>query len=113
MTVEFDIEGQRFTALNGGPMYKFTEAISFVVRCKDQAELDYYWKKLTSGGGKEVACGWLKDKYGVAWQIIPDGLMEMLDTKNPDRVDRVMSAVMDMVKLDIKKLKAAYTGKTK
>ena len=114
MTVEFDIEGQRFTALNGGPNYKFTEAISFVVRCKNQAELDYYWKKLTSGGGKEVACGWLKDKYGVAWQIVPVGLMEkMLDRKDPEKVDRVMAAVMDMVKLDIKKLKAAYAGKKK
>lgn len=114
MTVEFDIEGQRFTALNGGPNFKFTEAISFVVRCKTQAELDYYWKKLSSGGGKEVACGWLKDKFGVAWQIVPEGLMEtMLASKHPDRVDRVMAAVMDMVKLDIKKLKAAYAGENK
>jgi predicted 3-demethylubiquinone-9 3-methyltransferase (glyoxalase superfamily) len=113
MTVEFDIEGQRFTALNGGPNFKFTEAISFVVRCKNQAELDYYWKKLTSGGGKEVACGWLKDKFGVAWQIVPDSVMEMLDSKNPEKVERVMAAVMDMVKLDIKKLKAAYSGKKK
>ena len=113
MTVEFDLEGQRFTALNGGPNYKFTEAISFVVRCKNQAELDYYWKKLTSGGGQEVACSWLKDKFGVAWQIIPDRLMEMLDSKDPERVDRVMAAVMNMVKLDIKKLKAAYAGKKK
>jgi predicted 3-demethylubiquinone-9 3-methyltransferase (glyoxalase superfamily) len=113
LTVEFDIEGQRFTALNGGPNYKFTEAISFVVRCKNQAELDYYWKKLTSGGGEEVACGWLKDKYGVAWQVIPDGLMEMLDSKHPEKAERVMAAVMTMMKLDIKKLKAAYAGKTK
>jgi len=114
MTVEFDIEGQRFTALNGGPNFKFTEAISFVVRCKTQAELDYYWKKLSSGGGKEVACGWLKDKFGVAWQIVPEGLMEkMLASKDSERVNRVMAAVMEMMKLDIKKLKAAYVGKTK
>jgi predicted 3-demethylubiquinone-9 3-methyltransferase (glyoxalase superfamily) len=112
MTVEFDIEGQRFTGLNGGSNFKFTEAISFVVRCQTQAEIDYYWKKLSSGGGKEVACGWLKDKFGVAWQIVPVGLMEkMLASKQPERVDRVMAAVMKMVKLDIKKLKAAYAGK--
>jgi predicted 3-demethylubiquinone-9 3-methyltransferase (glyoxalase superfamily) len=113
MTVEFDIEGQRFTALNGGSNFKFTEAISFVVRCETQAELDYYWKKLSGGGGKEIACGWLKDKFGVAWQIIPENLMDMLDSKHPERVERVMAAVMEMVKLDIKKLKDAYAGKTK
>ena len=113
MTVEFDIEGQRFTALNGGANFKFNQSISFVVRCKTQAELDYYWKKLTSGGGEEVACGWLKDKYGLFWQIIPDGLMEKLESKDPEKVERVMAAVMTMIKLDIKKLKAAYVGKTK
>ena len=114
LTVEFDIEGQRFTGLNGGPNFPFTEAISFVVRCKTQAQIDYYWKKLSSGGGKEVQCGWLKDKFGVAWQIVPEGLMEkMLSSKDPERVDRVMAAVMQMMKLDIKKLKAAYAGKTK
>jgi len=113
LTVEFDLEGQRFTALNGGPNFKFNEAISFVVRCKTQAELDYYWKKLTSGGGEEVACGWLKDKFGVSWQIVPDGVMKMLQSKDSEKAERVMAAVMDMVKLDIKKLKAAYTGKTK
>ena len=113
LMVEFDLEGQRFTALNGGPNFKFNESISFVVRCKNQAELDYYWKKLSGGGGEEVACGWLKDKFGVSWQIIPDGLMEMLDSKDPERVERVMAAIMDMVKLDIKKLKAAYAGKKK
>jgi len=114
MTVEFDLEGQRFTALNGGPNFKFTEAISFVVRCKTQAELDYYWKKLSSGGGKEVACGWLRDKFGVAWQIVPEGLMEiLLANKDAERVDRVMAAVMQMTRLDIKKLKAAYAGKKK
>lgn len=113
MTVEFDIEGQPFTALNGGPNFKFNESISFVVRCKTQAELDYYWKKLTSGGGEEVACGWLKDKFGVAWQIVPENIMKMLDSKHPEKVERVMAAVMNMVKLDIKKLKAAYAGKKK
>jgi predicted 3-demethylubiquinone-9 3-methyltransferase (glyoxalase superfamily) len=75
--------------------------------------LDYYWKKLTSGGGEEVACGWLKDKFGVSWQIVPEGIMEFLNGKDPEKSERVMAAVMDMVKLDIKKLKAAYAGKTK
>jgi len=112
MTVEFDIEGQRFTGLNGGPNFKFTEAISFVVRCKTQKELDYYWKKLSGDGGQEIECGWLKDKFGVAWQIIPENLMSLLNSKHPERVQRVMAAVMSMVKLDIKKLNAAYAGKT-
>jgi predicted 3-demethylubiquinone-9 3-methyltransferase (glyoxalase superfamily) len=114
MTVEFDIEGQRFTGLNGGSNFKFNQAISFVVRCKTQAELDYYWKKLSSGGGEEVVCGWLRDKFGVSWQIVPEGLVDkMLASKDPERVNRVMAAVMEMTKLDIKKLKAAYAGKTK
>ncbi|HXE43006.1 MAG TPA: VOC family protein [Candidatus Baltobacteraceae bacterium] len=112
LTVEFEIEGQKFTALNGGPNFKFNESISFVVRCKNQAELDYYWKKLTNGGGKEVACGWLKDKYGVAWQVVPENIMKLISSKNPDRGDRVMAEVMKMVKLDIKTLEKAYAGKT-
>jgi predicted 3-demethylubiquinone-9 3-methyltransferase (glyoxalase superfamily) len=113
LTVEFDLEGQPFTALNGGSNFKFNESISFVVRCKNQKELDYYWKKLTSGGGKEVACGWLKDKYGVAWQIVPENIMELISSKHPERAERVMAAVMQMMKLDIKKLEAAYAGKIK
>jgi len=111
MTVEFDIEGQRFTAMNGGSSIQFNQSISFVVRCKSQAELDYYWKKLTSGGGEEVACGWLKDKFGVSWQIVPENIMEILNSKDLEKVERVMAAVMTMVKLDIKKLKVAYAGK--
>jgi predicted 3-demethylubiquinone-9 3-methyltransferase (glyoxalase superfamily) len=113
LTVEFEIEGQRYTALNGGPNFKFNEAISFVVRCKSQKEIDYYWKKLTSGGGKEVACGWLKDKYGVSWQVVPDNIMKLISSKHPKKAERVMTAVMNMVKLDVKKLKAAYAGKRK
>jgi predicted 3-demethylubiquinone-9 3-methyltransferase (glyoxalase superfamily) len=113
LTVEFDIEGQPFTALNGGSNFKFNESISFVVRCKNQKEINYYWKKLTSGGGKEVACGWLRDKYGVAWQIVPENIMELISSKHPERAERVMAAVMQMMKLDIKKLKAAYAGKAK
>jgi len=113
MTVEFEIEGQKFTALNGGPVFKFNESVSFVIRCKTQAELDYYWKKLSSGGGKEVACGWLADKFGLSWQLVPENIEELLDGKNPEAANRVMAVVMQMVKLDIKKMKAAHAGKTK
>ena len=106
MTVAFQLNGQEFIALNGGPHFKFTEAISFVVNCQTQAELDYFWKKL-SAGGKEVQCGWLKDKYGVSWQIVPTVLSELLGDKDPDKSQRVMEALLKMVKLDIKKLKRA------
>ena len=111
MTVEFTLNGQDFVALNGGPNFKFTEAISLVVNCETQAEVDRYWKKLTSGGGKEVACGWLKDKYGLFWQITPTMLTKLIADKDPDKVNRVMTAMMKMVKLDIKKLQAAAAGK--
>jgi predicted 3-demethylubiquinone-9 3-methyltransferase (glyoxalase superfamily) len=104
MTVEFQLAGQEFVALNGGPHFKFTEAISFVVRCRTQAEVDYFWKKL-SAGGKEVQCGWLKDKYGISWQIVPAVLGELLNNKDAARAQRVMQALLQMVKLDIKKLK--------
>ena len=106
MTVEFEIEGQKFVALNGGPIFKFTEALSFVVNCKTQAEVDYYWKKL-SAGGKEVQCGWLKDKYGLSWQIVPTILTDLMSTKDAAKSQRVMEAMLQMVKLDIKGLKAA------
>ncbi len=110
MTIEFEIEGQEFIALNGGPHFKFTEAVSFVVDCKTQAEVDKYWKKL-SAGGKKVQCGWLKDKYGLSWQIVPTVLGELMSSKDPAKSQRVMEAMLKMVKLDIKKLKAAYAGK--
>jgi predicted 3-demethylubiquinone-9 3-methyltransferase (glyoxalase superfamily) len=110
LTVEFEIEGQKFTALNGGPNFKFNESISFVVNCKKQSEIDYLWKKLTSGGGQEVACGWLKDKYGVSWQIVPKNIMKLISSKHPKRADRVMAEVMKMVKLDIKTLENAAAG---
>jgi predicted 3-demethylubiquinone-9 3-methyltransferase (glyoxalase superfamily) len=106
MTVAFRLNGQEFIALNGGPHFKFTEAISFVVNCRTQTELDYFWKKL-SAGGKEVQCGWLKDKYGVSWQIVPTVLSELLGDKDPEKSQRVMEALLKMVKLDIKKLKRA------
>jgi predicted 3-demethylubiquinone-9 3-methyltransferase (glyoxalase superfamily) len=106
MTVEFKILGQTFTALNGGPVFRFNESVSFVVRCKTQREVDYYWKKLSSGGGRTSQCGWLKDKYGVSWQIVPSALLDLLLGKkhDPVRAARVMSAMMQMTKLDLKKL---------
>jgi len=110
MTVEFQLEGQEFVALNGGPHFKFTEAISFVVNCQTQEEVDYYWEKL-SEGGKEVQCGWLKDKYGLSWQIVPTVLGELLSDEDAAKSQRVMQAMLKMVKLDIKKLQDAYAGK--
>jgi predicted 3-demethylubiquinone-9 3-methyltransferase (glyoxalase superfamily) len=112
MTIEFELNGQKFMALNGGPQFKFNESVSFMVYCKTQAELDRYWKKL-SAGGKEVACGWLKDKYGLSWQIVPEIIGDLLSSKDAAKTRRVMQAVMNMVKLDIKTLKDAYAGKTK
>ena len=106
MTVEFQLEGEDFVALNGGPMFKFTEAISFVVNCETQEEVDYYWRKLSTGG-KEVQCGWLKDKFGLSWQIVPTILPELLSDKDAAKSQRVMQAMLEMVKLDIKKLKQA------
>lgn len=106
MTVAFQLSGQEFVALNGGPHFKFTEAISFVVNCRTQAEVDYFWKKL-SAGGKEVQCGWLKDRYGVSWQIVPTVLSELLSDQDAGKRERVMQALLKMVKLDIKKLKQA------
>jgi predicted 3-demethylubiquinone-9 3-methyltransferase (glyoxalase superfamily) len=110
MTVEFEIEGQQFIALNGGPIFRFNESISFVVNCRTQAEVDYYWKKLTAGG-KPVQCGWLKDKFGISWQIVPTVLNELMSTKDEAKSERVMAAMLNMVKLDIKKLKAAAKGR--
>lgn len=106
LTIEFELEGQRFVALNGGPHIKFTEAVSFVVNCKTQAELDKFWKKL-SAGGKEGPCGWLKDKYGLSWQIVPSMVWEWLTSKDTAVAGRVMAAVLQMEKLDIKTLKKA------
>ena len=110
LTVQFRLGDQEFVALNGGPQFKFTEAISLMINCKDQKEVDYYWEKLLAGGGKESACGWLKDKYGLSWQVTPTILLEMIADKNRKKAQRVMDAMMQMVKLDIKTLKAAYDG---
>jgi len=109
MTVEFELQGQAFTALNGGPMFKFNEAISFQVNCESQEEVDYYWEKLSEGGDEKAQqCGWLKDKYGLSWQVVPTVLVEMLLDKDPKKSERVMNALHQMKKLDIAKLKRAY-----
>jgi predicted 3-demethylubiquinone-9 3-methyltransferase (glyoxalase superfamily) len=109
MTISFDLDGLSFTALNGGPMFKFTEAISLVVHCETQAEVDHYWDKL-SAGGQQVQCGWLKDKYGLSWQIVPNALIELVQDKDPAKSRRVMAAMMQMKKIDIAGLKAAYAA---
>ncbi|MGH7304908.1 MAG: VOC family protein [Candidatus Rokuibacteriota bacterium] len=107
MTVEFELDGQEFTALNGGPLFKFTEAISLVVNCENQKEVDHFWEKL-SAGGEEVQCGWLKDRFGVSWQVVPTVLIELLQDKDPERARRVMSAMLEMKKLDIDGLQKAH-----
>jgi predicted 3-demethylubiquinone-9 3-methyltransferase (glyoxalase superfamily) len=110
LTIEFEIEGQKFTALNGGPQFKFNESVSFVVYCETQDEVDYFWQKLTAEGGQESECGWLRDKFGLSWQVTPTVLIEMLHDKDPKKSGRVMNAMMQMQKIDISKLKAAYAG---
>src|SRR5262245_27743920 len=110
MTVDFELDGQRFTALNAGPVFKFTEAVSFVVDCKTQKDVDNYWEKLTAGGGEESQCGWLKDRYGLSWQIVPTVLIELLSDPDPKKADRVMQAMLKMRKNEIEPLKKAYQG---
>ena len=112
MTVEFEIEGQKFLALNGGPIFKFNEAISFQVYCEMQEEVDYYWEKLSEGGDEKAQqCGWLKDKYGVSWQIVPTILIKMLKDKDSEKSQKVMKAMLQMHKFDISTLKKAYEEK--
>jgi predicted 3-demethylubiquinone-9 3-methyltransferase (glyoxalase superfamily) len=110
MVVNFQLAGQQFTALNGGPQFKFSEAFSFVVNCEDQEEIDSYWSKLTSGGGQESQCGWLKDKFGFSWQIVPTALGKLISSKEPGKANRVMQALLHMKKLDIHKLEQAAEG---
>jgi predicted 3-demethylubiquinone-9 3-methyltransferase (glyoxalase superfamily) len=110
MTATFEIEGQEFVALNGGPLFKFSEAISFMVKCETQKEIDEMWEKLSQGGEKGQ-CGWLKDKYGVSWQIVVPMLDKMLQDKDAEKTERVMKALLQMNKLDIKALKQAYEGR--
>jgi predicted 3-demethylubiquinone-9 3-methyltransferase (glyoxalase superfamily) len=108
MSARFQLDGQDFFALNGGPLFKFTEAISFFVNCETQEEVDDLWEKLTAGGGAPQRCGWLKDKFGLSWQIIPKALGEMLGDKDPKKSQRVMQAMLQMNKIDIQRLKEAY-----
>ncbi|HEY3129147.1 MAG TPA: VOC family protein [Acidobacteriota bacterium] len=109
MTATFELDGQEFMALNGGPQFKFTEAISFVVNCETQEEVDRYWERL-SEGGKKVQCGWLKDKYGLSWQVAPTILGKMMSDPDPAKSQRVMKAMLQMKKIDIKGLEQAYEG---
>ena len=110
MTVEFELDGQELIALNGGPHFKFSEATSLVVHCKTQEEVDYYWEKLTADGGQESQCGWLKDKYGLSWQITPDVLLDQWTTSDSAKAQRVMQAMMGMKKIIIKDIEAAAAG---
>jgi predicted 3-demethylubiquinone-9 3-methyltransferase (glyoxalase superfamily) len=110
LLVTFELDGQTYQALNGGPEFHFTEAISLSIDCKDQEEVDYFWEKLTADGGKEVQCSWLKDKFGVSWQVVPEILPRLLNDPDKDKAARVMLAMMDMVKIDVAKLEAAARG---
>lgn len=110
MTVGFELDGLGFTALNGGPMFHFTEALSLVVHCETQAEVDYYWESLTADGGKPNQCAWLKDKFGVSWQVVPNALIDLLEDKDAARSSRVMQAMLAMKKIDIAKLREANAG---
>jgi predicted 3-demethylubiquinone-9 3-methyltransferase (glyoxalase superfamily) len=109
MTVEFELDGTRFVAINGGPQFKFGEAISFLITCDDQDEIDYYWDRLTEGG-EEGPCGWLKDRFGVSWQVVPAGMDELFAGADPERATRAMRAMFEMKKLDMAALQAAADG---
>ena len=109
LLVEFELNGQKFSGLNGGPQYKFNEAVSIVVPCEDQAEVDYYWSRLTEGGA-EIACGWLVDKFGLSWQVFPAAFLDMVTDPDPEKVRRVTEAMFTMKKFDIAALQRAYAG---
>ena len=111
VTVTFEIDGQQFVALNGGPQFAFTEALSLFVSCHDQAEVDELWDRLTEGGGEPGQCGWLKDRYGVSWQIIPTALNELMGDPDPEKAGRVVQAMLGMSKIEIKGLRDAYDGR--
>jgi predicted 3-demethylubiquinone-9 3-methyltransferase (glyoxalase superfamily) len=110
MVVEFELNGHRFVGINGGPEFKFDEAVSFQINCEDQAEIDYYWDKLTADGGREGQCGWLTDKFGLAWQVTPTGMDELFSDPDPARATRAMEAMLKMQKLDVAALQAAADG---
>lgn len=110
LTVDFELDGQKFAAINGGPQHKFNEAVSFLVNCQTQAEVDQYWDKLIADGGAPIQCGWLKDKFGLRWQIVPTMLLKLIGDPDPQKSSRVMQAMYKMVKLDIAALQAAHDG---
>ena len=110
MTVEFELNGERFTGINGGPDFKFDEAVSFLINCKDQQEVDYFWEKLTEAGGEEGQCGWLRDRFGVSWQVVPEGMDEVFADPDPERAQRAMAAMLKMQKLDVAALREAADG---
>jgi predicted 3-demethylubiquinone-9 3-methyltransferase (glyoxalase superfamily) len=110
LTVEFELDGQHFIGINGGPEFTFSEAVSLEIACKDQEEVDYYWERLTADGGQESQCGWLKDRYGVSWQVVPEGWEELFTDADPKRAERAMRAMLPMGKLDVVALRAAADG---
>jgi len=110
MTVEFELDGQRYVAINGGPQFPFSEAVSFMINCKDQDEVDRFWEKLTADGGEEGQCGWLKDRFGLSWQVTPEGMDEVFADPDPKKAERAMQAMLKMTKLDIAELRAAAEG---
>jgi predicted 3-demethylubiquinone-9 3-methyltransferase (glyoxalase superfamily) len=110
MNATFEIEGQRFIAFNGGPQFRFNEAVSFFIQCRTQEEVDYYWSKLTADGGAEQPCGWVKDRFGLSWQVVPDALGRYLGDSDRDKSQRVLQAMLRMKKIDIAALDAAYAG---
>ena len=109
MTVEFELDGQRFVGINGGPEFKFDEAVSFEIKCETQEEVDYYWERL-SDGGEEGQCGWLKDRFGLSWQVVPTGMEELFSDPDPERAQRAMAAMLEMGKLDVAELRRAAEG---
>jgi predicted 3-demethylubiquinone-9 3-methyltransferase (glyoxalase superfamily) len=110
LTVDFELDGQPFTAINGGPEFTFDEAVSFLINCADQDEVDHYWAKLTADGGEEGQCGWLKDKFGLSWQVVPAGMEDLLNDPDDERGQRAMKAMLQMQKIDIAALQAAADG---
>jgi predicted 3-demethylubiquinone-9 3-methyltransferase (glyoxalase superfamily) len=110
MTVEFELDGNRFVGINGGPQFKFDEAVSFQITCEDQDEVDYFWERLLAGGGEESVCGWLKDRYGLSWQVVPTGMEELFSDPDPERARRAMDAMLKMRKLDVAALRRAADG---
>lgn len=110
MTVEWELNGQKFIGINGGPQFEFSEAVSFMISCADQEEVDYYWERLTADGGKEGQCGWLTDRFGLAWQVVPEGMDAVFSDPDPKKAERAMQAMLKMGKLDIAALRSAAEG---